>query len=168
MPKQIARSPKFGLPPTVASLLAGFFITLVPALADDKTEPAKKDTAAALKPSQATLTAKVEPAEAKPGDTVSYKVTAKLDSGFHIYKYSAKNKVRGRFRRASTSSVAPGWRPKATGRPSRDPGKAQGPELPRPGFCRVFLKTRSPGPSKSRFPPPLKWARKRSVARRGT
>ena len=61
------------------------------AIADDAAKPAKKDTAAGLKPTQATLTASVEPAEAKPGDTVSFKVTAKLDAGFHIYKYSTEN-----------------------------------------------------------------------------
>ena len=39
-------------------------------------------------PATATLTASVEPAEDKSGDTVSVKVTAKLDDGYHIYKYS--------------------------------------------------------------------------------
>lgn len=60
-------------------------------MADDAPKPAKKDTALALKPPQATLTTSVEPAEAKPGETVSFKVTAKLDAGFHVYKYSKEN-----------------------------------------------------------------------------
>ena len=37
------------------------------------------------------LTTSVEPVEAKPGETVTFKVTAKLDPGFHIYKYSKTN-----------------------------------------------------------------------------
>ena len=48
----------------------------------------KKDTNPRLKSRNAELTASVEPAEAKPGDTVTLKVTAKLDPGYHIYKYS--------------------------------------------------------------------------------
>jgi thiol:disulfide interchange protein DsbD len=75
----------------LAGMLVGSLTLPVPAIADDTPQPAKKDNAAGLKPSQATLTASVEPAEAKPGDTVSFKVTAKLDSGFHIYKYSKEN-----------------------------------------------------------------------------
>ena len=34
------------------------------------------------------------PAEAKPGETVTFKVTAKLDPGFHIYNYSKSNEAR--------------------------------------------------------------------------
>jgi Disulphide bond corrector protein DsbC len=79
------------LPSILAVMLAGSLTSLVSAIADDTPKPAKKDNAAGLKPTQATLTASVEPAEAKPGDTVSFKVTAKLDSGFHIYKYSKEN-----------------------------------------------------------------------------
>ena len=73
------------------ALLAGSLTLAVPAMADDAPKPAKKDTALALKPPQATLTTSVEPAEAKPGETVSFKVTAKLDAGFHVYKYSKEN-----------------------------------------------------------------------------
>ena len=76
------------LPSIVAAILAGFLIAPPSAMADDTAKPAKKDNPKALQPAQATLTASVEPAEAKPGDVVTFKVTAKLDSGFHIYKYS--------------------------------------------------------------------------------
>lgn len=54
----------------------------------DPPAPKKKDTNPRLKPEHAELTASIEPAEAKPGDTVTLKVTAKLDPGYHIYKYS--------------------------------------------------------------------------------
>jgi thiol:disulfide interchange protein len=51
-------------------------------------KPAKKDSRAASRPKEATFTTTVSPAEAKPGDTVTYKVTAKIDAPWHIYKYS--------------------------------------------------------------------------------
>jgi thiol:disulfide interchange protein len=76
------------LPLVVSAILAGLSAAPVPALADDDAKPAKKDSPKALKPAQATLSAAVEPAQAKPGDEVTFKVTAKLDSGYHIYKYS--------------------------------------------------------------------------------
>jgi len=57
-------------------------------------QPAKKDARPAFKPKDAALTTSVDPAEARPGETVTFKVTAKLDPGSHIYKYS-KSTVRG-------------------------------------------------------------------------
>jgi thiol:disulfide interchange protein len=56
--------------------------------AADAPKPAKKDSRLGIKPKTAELTASVTPAEAKPGDTVTFHVTAKLDPGYHIYKYS--------------------------------------------------------------------------------
>ena len=58
----------------------------------DPPQPAKKDTRLAFKPKDAVLTTAVEPAEARPGETVTYKVTAKLDPGSHIYNYSKTKK----------------------------------------------------------------------------
>ena len=57
-------------------------------------KPSKPDSRALSKPKNAVLTTSVEPAEAKPGETVTFKVTAKLDPGAHIYKYS-KDKAQG-------------------------------------------------------------------------
>ena len=54
----------------------------------DPPGPKRKDSNARLKSKNAELTATVEPSEAKPGDTVTLKVTARLDPGYHIYKYS--------------------------------------------------------------------------------
>jgi hypothetical protein len=59
-----------------------------PAERPDPPRPRRKDTNPRLKPKSAELTASVEPARAKPGDTVTLKVTAKVDDGYHIYKYS--------------------------------------------------------------------------------
>ena len=91
MHQSIHRNVTLVLPAILAGMLAGSLAMTAPAMADDAPKPAKKDNAEALKPTQATLTTSVEPAEAKPGDTVSFKVTAKLDPGFHIYKYSKEN-----------------------------------------------------------------------------
>jgi thiol:disulfide interchange protein DsbD len=60
------------------------------AVADDAPKPAKRDSRPALRPKTAELSTSVVPAEAKPGDIVTYQVTAKLDPGYHIYKYSSK------------------------------------------------------------------------------
>ncbi len=76
------------LPLVISAILAGLLVSRVTVRADDDAQPAKKDSAKALKPTHATLSASVEPAQAKPGDVVTFKVTAKLDSGYHIYKYS--------------------------------------------------------------------------------
>ncbi len=53
-------------------------------------KPVKKDSRPAARPKEATFTTTVTPAEAKPGDTVTYQVTAKIDENWHIYKYSKK------------------------------------------------------------------------------
>jgi thiol:disulfide interchange protein len=55
--------------------------------ADEPPKPAQKDSSARAKPKDVTLTTSVKPAEAKPGDTVTYQVTAKLKPGSHIYPY---------------------------------------------------------------------------------
>jgi thiol:disulfide interchange protein DsbD len=51
-------------------------------------KPAHKDTSPRIKPKAVTVTPSVTPSEARPGETVTYKVTAKLDPGNHIYTYS--------------------------------------------------------------------------------
>ena len=75
------------VPAIAAGLLLGYSSLQARAVADEEAKPAKKDNAAATRPAHATLTAAVEPAEAKAGDMVTFKVTAKLDPGYHIYKY---------------------------------------------------------------------------------
>ncbi len=63
--------------------------------AADPPKPAKKDSRPGIKPITAMLAASVSPAEAKPGDTVTFQVNAKLDPGYHIYKYSKTEAVSG-------------------------------------------------------------------------
>src|SRR5262249_5141393 len=52
--------------------------------------PKEPDPKPRFQPKTAELTASVEPSEAKPGDTVTFKVTAKLQPTYHIYTYSKK------------------------------------------------------------------------------
>ena len=47
--------------------------------------PAHKDTRDTLKPKEAVFTTAIEPADAKPGDVVTYRVTARIAPPWHIY-----------------------------------------------------------------------------------
>jgi DsbC/DsbD-like thiol-disulfide interchange protein len=58
-------------------------------------KPAKKDTPAALKPKDVKFTTSVAPIEAKPGESVVFKVTAKLNPGWHIYTYAKEQQGEG-------------------------------------------------------------------------
>ncbi|HEY2157409.1 MAG TPA: thioredoxin family protein, partial [Isosphaeraceae bacterium] len=76
----------------LARRLAPLFIALAvihnhPAARAADPKPAKKDSRAP-RPAQATLSAKVVPAEARPGDTVRLDVTADVSPGWHIYAYN--------------------------------------------------------------------------------
>ena len=64
----------------VALLLAA----AAPSLAEAP-KPKHKDSRDSFKPAAAKFTAEITPAEARPGDTVTYKVTAKIDAPWHIY-----------------------------------------------------------------------------------
>jgi thiol:disulfide interchange protein len=83
--KFIAGTPKSVLVAMVAIVLLGFVGS---SRAADGAKPAKKDSSLAMKWKNVVFTTSVEPAEAKPGDAVTFRVTAKLDPGFHVYKYS--------------------------------------------------------------------------------
>ncbi len=50
--------------------------------------PETKDSTPKAKPKSAVVTTSASPAEVRPGGTVVYKVTAKLNPGYHIYNYS--------------------------------------------------------------------------------
>ena len=71
-------------------LVAGLLSMPAGSQAADPPTPTKKDSRLGIKSKNAELTTSVEPAEARPGETVTFKVTAKLEPGFHIYKYSKK------------------------------------------------------------------------------
>jgi len=73
---------------TVSALVAGLLSSPNAATAADPPKPARKDSPLVFRPKNATLTTSIEPAEAKPGELVTLKVTAKLEHRYHIYKYS--------------------------------------------------------------------------------
>ena len=81
--------------PVVLALLAGLWLVPASSTFADPPKPKLPDSRARLKPKDAELTTSVEPAEAKPGETVTFKVTAKLDPGYHIYKYTKEKPMRG-------------------------------------------------------------------------
>jgi thiol:disulfide interchange protein DsbD len=50
-------------------------------------DPKSPNSNPRLVPKEARFTPSIEPAEAHPGETMMYRVTAKLEPGWHIYKY---------------------------------------------------------------------------------
>ena len=67
---------------------------------------------------------------------MTFKVTAKLDPGFHIYKYT-KEADRVRSTPPSTSSTPPASRSRETGFPPRT-RQAQGPQFPELEFVEYY------------------------------
>jgi thiol:disulfide interchange protein len=76
----------------VAIVALGLLACSGPSVAADPPKPAEKDSRPLFKPKSAVLTTSIDPAEARPGKTVTYKVTAKLEPGSHIYNYSKTKK----------------------------------------------------------------------------
>lgn len=75
--------------PRRAGIAALTMLALSLVAADGK--PAAKDSPTRAKPKEVTMTTSVSPATAKPGDTVTYTVKAKVGSGWHIYKFADKD-----------------------------------------------------------------------------
>ena len=73
--------------------LVGLAVAM-PAVAGDA-EPKHQDTRETLKPREVTLSAVIEPAEAEPGSTVTYKVTARIEDGWHVYAYKPEQSDEG-------------------------------------------------------------------------
>ncbi len=96
--------------------------------AADGPKPIKKDTPLALKSKNVVFTASVEPAEAKPGETVTFKVTAKLDPGFHVYKYS-KTQGPGPINTSFDFFDPAGLKIEGDWTPSREPEKHKDPNF---------------------------------------
>jgi thiol:disulfide interchange protein len=75
------------------TLVASALLALLNGMATaDQPQPAEKDSRPFIKPKNVVLTTSVSPTQAKPGETVTFKVTAKLDPGAHIYNYSKSKK----------------------------------------------------------------------------
>ena len=50
-------------------------------------KPIKPDTPAHLQPGEITFSTSIAPERARPGETVTYQVTAKLEEPWHVYAY---------------------------------------------------------------------------------
>jgi thiol:disulfide interchange protein DsbD len=98
--------------------------------ADESPKPAKKDSIKAIKPKSVVLTPTVEPAEARPGETVTYKVTAKLNPGYHIYKYSKEKGGPGPVSTSFDFFDTGGLKIEGDWSPSKDPEKHKDPNFP--------------------------------------
>ncbi len=53
--------------------------------------PAQKDSSERIRSKGVTMTPSVEPAEARPGDSVTYKIAVRLEPGLHIYAVGKEN-----------------------------------------------------------------------------
>ncbi|MDR3618566.1 MAG: protein-disulfide reductase DsbD family protein [Paludisphaera borealis] len=101
--KQCSLLGQWTLPDAVVAIVGGGKAkaeALAPADADfdapnAAATPAKKDSNPRVRPKGLSLTPTVEPANAKPGQTVKYKVTAKLEPGLHIYQVGKEGEQGG-------------------------------------------------------------------------
>ena len=98
--------------------------------ADEPAKPAKKDSSRKLQPRDAAVSAKVEPAEARPGDTVTFRVTAKVEPGWHIYAYNKTLPDDGPRPTQFDLFDAAGLKPKGDWTPSADPTRKAEPAFP--------------------------------------
>ena len=137
------------------------------ATAAEGPKPAQKDSSARAKPKDATLTAVIEPAEAKPGETVTLKVTAKLKPGWHIYT-QAKNQEGEGPRKTVFDLFDPAGLEVSGDWKARPQARVEGRAGVREQGLRRTSRTRSPGASRSRSRPALPPARRRSASRRAT
>ncbi|RUL88564.1 protein-disulfide reductase DsbD family protein [Tautonia sociabilis] len=74
---------------------AGLLIALLAAPAPEEAaaqgpKPSRKDSPEILQPREVSFTARVEPSTARPGETVSYSITAKVEDSWHIYAFAAE------------------------------------------------------------------------------
>ena len=116
------------------SLLSLLVLGLIPSLAEtlaaEAGKPAKKDSPARIKPKSVEVTASVEPLEAKPGDVVTYSITAKLQPGWHIYKYAKTQEGPGPRNTKFDLFETAGFAPEGTWTASKDLIKKKEPAFP--------------------------------------
>ena len=106
----------------------------------DSPQPRRKDSNARFKPKGAELTTAVEPSEAKPGDTVTFKVTAKVGPSYHIYKYAKISRPPGGgpsfttfdFFDTAGLKIAGDWTA------SKEPSKHKDPNFPALAFVEYY------------------------------
>jgi thiol:disulfide interchange protein DsbD len=100
-----------------------------PALAQEP-KPAKKDSNPRFKPKDTVLTAEVSPTEAQAGDTVKLKITAKLDSGYHIWAWAKIQEDGGPKNTSFDVFDLGGLKPEGDWTASREPTRKKDPAFP--------------------------------------
>ena len=89
------RSPGRPLLLSFATVIALALAALPASTFAQAAKPVKKDSSARTKPKDVTFSTAVVPIEAKPGESVVFKVTAKLNPGWHIYTYATQQQGEG-------------------------------------------------------------------------
>jgi thiol:disulfide interchange protein len=101
-------------------------------------KPARKDSNPRIRPPEAILTPSVTPEEAKAGETVTYRVTAKLEPGWHIYAYSKKPNAAGPRNTAFDFFDTDGLKIVGDWTPSRPPTREKEPAFPQLPFLEFY------------------------------
>jgi thiol:disulfide interchange protein len=115
----------------VAMVAFGLLAFFNPRAFADPPQPAQKDSRPNFKPKNAVLTTSISPNQAKPGETVAFKVTAKLDPGSHIYSYSkSKKRDAGPVKTTFDFFDPAGLKVDGDWTPSQEPEKHKDPNFP--------------------------------------
>ena len=93
-------------------------------------KPARKNTSERLKPKEVAWTTSVEPATAKPGDTVVYKATAKVKAGWHLYALDENPPDEGPRPTKFDLYETGGLKPEAKWKPAKEPTRRKEPAFP--------------------------------------
>lgn len=104
-------------------------------------QPKKKDTPPFLNPKEVKLKATVEPATARPGDTVTYKVTATIDEPWHIYAFAAEQPSEGPRSTQFDFFDPADLRPAKSWKPDREPTRKKEPAFPDLGAVEFYDET---------------------------
>jgi thiol:disulfide interchange protein len=101
-------------------------------------KPARKDSSPRIRPTEASLIPSVLPQEAKVGDTITYRVTAKLEPGWHIYAYSRKPNADGPRNTSFDLFDTAGLKVVGEWTPSRPPTREKEPAFPQLPFLEFY------------------------------
>ncbi len=103
--------------------------------------PKHKDTRDFLKPKEVTYKTSVTPAQAKPGDKVTYSVEVSVQAPWHIYAYAAKQPKAGPRNTQFDLFDPAGLKPASTWTPDRKPIRKKEPAFPNLEAVELYEKT---------------------------
>src|SRR5262245_66645168 len=113
----------------ILALACALTLAGAPCLAQDA-KPQRKDTSDRLKPKEVALTTKVSPERARPGDTATYTVTAKVERPWHIYAYAKAQPDLGPRATQFDFFRTDGLKPAADWKPAKAPIRKKEPAFP--------------------------------------